>query len=55
MNDALFSYPPSFVILYLLDFSLIIGSSISVPSKDHVPQLKNTKSFSVVGTDTNAL
>ena len=41
--------------LYLLDISLINGLSSSVPNNDHVPQLINIKSFSLLGTDTRAL
>ena len=54
-NVVLPSYPPSFVMLYFSDFSLIIGLSNSVPINDHVPQLKKIKSFSCAGTESKAL
>ena len=42
------------MILYFFDFSLMIGSFNSVPNKDHVPQLKNTKSSSSAGAAAKA-
>lgn len=43
-KDAFPPYPPSFVTLQRSVFSFMRGSESSVPSSDHVPQLRKMKS-----------
>ena len=48
------SIPPSFVKLCLKLSCVIMASGVSIPRRDHVPQLIKAKSFSRLGTAVTA-